>query len=82
MGYGRSQLRVRPNPSLEPTSASMALADQLKRQVSPMRRGKVEKLVQSLTSWEEGLARLGECIVQFQRIEDGLSVWCLSASSS
>ena len=35
-------------------------------------------MVQSLTSWEDGLARLGECIVQFQRIEDALSV-CISA---
>ncbi|MGA2182847.1 MAG: hypothetical protein ABSH47_07440 [Bryobacteraceae bacterium] len=39
---------------------------------------KVDKLVQTLNSWEEGLARLGECIVQFQRIEDGLSI-CISA---
>ena len=43
-----------------------------------MRRRTVEKMVQSLTSWEDGLARLGECIVQFQRIEDALSV-CISA---
>lgn len=43
-----------------------------------MRRKTVEKMVQSLTSWEDGLARLGECIVQFQRIEDALSV-CISA---
>jgi hypothetical protein len=43
-----------------------------------MRRSNVEKLVQSLTSWEDGLARLGECIVQFQRIEDALSI-CISA---
>ena len=43
-----------------------------------MRRRKVEKLVQSLTSWEDGLARLGECIVQFQRIEDAVAT-CISA---
>lgn len=43
-----------------------------------MRRSNIEKLVQSLASWENGLARLGECIVQFQRIEDALSV-CISA---
>lgn len=43
-----------------------------------MHRRTVEKMVQSLTSWEDGLARLGECIVQFQRIEDALSV-CISA---
>lgn len=43
-----------------------------------MRRSKVEKLVQSLTSWEDGMARLGECIVQFQRIEDSIAV-CISA---
>jgi hypothetical protein len=42
-----------------------------------MRRKKTEQLVQSLNSWEEGLARLGECIVEFQRIEDGLSM-CIS----
>ena len=43
-----------------------------------MRRKEVEKLVQSLTSWEDGLARLGECIVQFQRIEDAVAT-CISA---
>ena len=43
-----------------------------------MRRRKVEKLVQSLTSWEDGLARLGECIVQFQRIEAAVAT-CISA---
>lgn len=43
-----------------------------------MQRKKIDKLVQALDSWEEGLARLGECIVQFQRIEDGLSI-CISA---
>ncbi len=43
-----------------------------------MRRKEFEKLVRSLESWEEGLARLGECIVQFQRIEDALSL-CISA---
>jgi hypothetical protein len=43
-----------------------------------MQRKKIDKLVQALTSWEEGLARLGECIVQFQRIEDALSI-CISA---
>jgi hypothetical protein len=39
-----------------------------------MRRSKVEKLVQSLNSWEDGLARLGECVVQFQRIEDFVAI--------
>jgi len=39
---------------------------------------KIEKLVQSLNSWENGLACLGECIVQFQRIEDSIAV-CISA---
>lgn len=43
-----------------------------------MRRKNVEKLAQSLTSWEDGLARLGECVVQFQRIEAALSM-CISA---
>lgn len=43
-----------------------------------MRRKEIDKLVQALTSWEQGLARLGECIVQFQRIEDALSM-CISA---
>lgn len=43
-----------------------------------MRRSNVKRIVQSLTSWEDGLARLGECIVQFQRIEESLSV-CISA---
>jgi hypothetical protein len=39
---------------------------------------RVDRLQQALNSWEEGLARLAECIVQFQRIEDGLSL-CISA---
>jgi hypothetical protein len=43
-----------------------------------MRRKKFEKLTQSLSSWEAGLARLGECIVQFQRIEDVLGM-CIAA---
>lgn len=43
-----------------------------------MQRKKIDKLVQALTSWEEGLAHLGECVVQFQRIEDALSM-CISA---
>jgi len=34
--------------------------------------------VQSLASWEDGLARLGECIVQFQRIENAVAA-CISA---
>ena len=43
-----------------------------------MKRKEIDKLVQALTSWEQGLARLGECIVQFQVIEDALSI-CISA---
>ena len=43
-----------------------------------MRRKKVENAVRALRSWEEGLARFGECIVQFQRIEEALSI-CISA---
>ncbi|HEX4577036.1 MAG TPA: hypothetical protein VH117_06770 [Edaphobacter sp.] len=39
-----------------------------------MRRKTVDNLILSLNSWENGLARLGECIVQFQRIEDCLSM--------
>jgi len=42
------------------------------------KRRKLEKLTQSLNSWEEGLARLGECIIQFQRIEEVLSI-CIAA---
>ena len=42
-----------------------------------MRLSKREKLLQALNSWEEGLARLGECIVQFQRIEEMLG-FCIS----
>ena len=37
-----------------------------------------EKLITALISWEEGLGKLGECIVQFQRIEEVLSA-CISA---
>jgi hypothetical protein len=43
-----------------------------------VKRREVDRLVQALRSWEEGLARLGECIVQFQRIEDAVSI-CISA---
>ena len=43
-----------------------------------MQPKKIDELIQALASWEEGLARLGECIVQFQRIEDALSI-CISA---
>lgn len=43
-----------------------------------MQRKQIDKLVQALTSWEQGLARLGECIVQFQVLEDALSK-CISA---
>lgn len=38
----------------------------------------VEKWATALRSWEEGLARLGESIVGFQRIEDILA-FCISA---
>jgi hypothetical protein len=38
----------------------------------------IEKLAQVLTSWEKGLARLGECMIEFQRIEETLSI-CISA---
>jgi hypothetical protein len=38
-----------------------------------MQRKKVDKLVQALTSWQDGLMHIGECVVQFQRIDDCLS---------
>jgi hypothetical protein len=41
------------------------------------RRTKLNRLAQALSSWEEGLARLGECIVQFQRIDEMLGI-CIS----
>jgi hypothetical protein len=44
---------------------------------SSMRPTKRERLMQALNSWEEGLARLGECVVQFQRIEEMLGI-CIS----
>ena len=37
-----------------------------------------EKLVTALMSWENGLNKLGKCIVQFQLIEEVLSV-CISS---
>ena len=43
-----------------------------------MKQKKADKFIQSLISWEAGIARLGECIVQFQRIEDILGM-CISA---
>jgi len=36
-------------------------------------RKQISKLVEALHSWEDGLTHLGECVVQFQRIEDCLS---------
>jgi len=39
---------------------------------------RVDKLQRAVISWEECLARLAECIVQFQRIEDGLNL-CISS---
>ena len=38
----------------------------------------MSNLFKALNSWDEGLARLGECIVQFQRIEETLNI-CISA---
>jgi len=43
-----------------------------------MKSKKHEKLVTALFSWETGLTKLGECIVQFQRIEEVLSI-CISS---
>lgn len=43
-----------------------------------MTRKNAEKLIQTLETWEGGLARLGECIVQFQQIDHALSI-CISA---
>lgn len=43
-----------------------------------MKRKEIERLAQSLHSWENGLARLSECIAQFQRIEEVLGM-CISA---
>jgi len=37
-----------------------------------VKRKKISKLVEALRSWEHGLTQLGECVVQFQRIEDCL----------
>jgi hypothetical protein len=39
-----------------------------------MRRKQIAKLIQALHSWEDSLKHLGECVVQFQRIEDCLSI--------
>ena len=38
----------------------------------------IQRLAMSLTSWEHGLARLGECVAHFQRIEEALNI-CISA---
>lgn len=38
----------------------------------------IQRWATALLSWEHGLARLGECLVQFQRIEEALSI-CISA---
>jgi hypothetical protein len=42
-----------------------------------MKRQKSERLLLALNSWEEGLARLAECVIQFQRIEEMLGS-CIS----
>ena len=39
-----------------------------------MQRKKIAKFVQAVTSWQDGLMHLGECVIQFQRIEDCLSM--------
>ena len=38
----------------------------------------IEKWAKSLTSWERGVARLGECIAHFQWVEEALNI-CISA---
>lgn len=38
----------------------------------------IERLAKSLASWEHGLARLGECIAHFQRVDEALNI-CVSA---
>ena len=38
----------------------------------------IERAAQSLASWEHGLARLGECVAHFQRIDQALNI-CISA---
>ena len=43
-----------------------------------MRRKEIVKLGQSLRSWQDGVALFGECVIQFQRIEEALSI-CISA---
>ena len=43
-----------------------------------MRQQRVAKLAQALQSWQESVALVGECIIQFQRIEEMLSI-CISA---
>jgi hypothetical protein len=39
---------------------------------------RIQKLTTALFSWEDALKHLGECVVQFQRIEDTLCL-CISA---
>jgi hypothetical protein len=38
----------------------------------------IARWAKALTSWEHGLARLGECVAHFQRIEEALNI-CISA---
>ncbi len=38
----------------------------------------IQRWATSLQSWENGLARLGECVAHFQRVEQALSI-CISA---
>jgi hypothetical protein len=38
----------------------------------------IERWAKSLASWEHGLARLGECVAHFQRIDEALNI-CISA---
>src|SRR5262245_25925169 len=39
---------------------------------------RIERWAKSITSWEHGLARLGECVAHFQRIDEALNI-CISA---
>jgi hypothetical protein len=41
-------------------------------------RKEIERAAESLASWEHGLARLGECVAHFQRIDEALNI-CISA---
>jgi len=66
-------IRLRRTPEGEVEALDLTLEGRQRAALRTLQRG-----ARVLLSWEHGVARLGECLVWFQRIEDSLSI-CISA---